>query len=102
MSLMQTAAGNVSNLEKLEANLLKKVKELDLDTMASAPDVEAQGVCSLTLQNYVDALRDADCMCLALDISRPEAAIAGAVTDNDMQLFPVGELLTCSNVQAFH
>ena len=86
---MQTAAGNVAKMEEMEARLQKKVEAMDLDALEADPQLESHGVCSVTLQNYVDALRDADCLCLALDVSRPEAAIAGAPSRNH-------ERMTCA------
>ena len=75
--MMQSAAGNAAKLEESEARIQKKVKQIDFDVLERTGDADTQGVCSLTLQSYIDALRDGDCMCLTLDVSRPEAAIAG-------------------------
>lgn len=76
--MMQTAADNVARLEESEAKLRERVKALNLDRLEEDEEaVQAQGTCNVTLQTYVEALRDVDCMCLGLDVSRPEAAIAG-------------------------
>ena len=40
--------------------------------------IEAIGECPLTEKNTMQLLKDTDCMCLALKIQRPEAAIADA------------------------
>ncbi|KAK9812439.1 hypothetical protein WJX73_010848 [Symbiochloris irregularis] len=77
VKLERTAAENVAKLEESEAKLREQVKKLNLDSLEqNEAEVEAQGQCNVTLQNYVEALRDVDCMCLGLDVSRPEAAIA--------------------------
>ena len=33
------------------------------------------GTCIISCNNYIDALENCDCLCLTLDIERPEAAI---------------------------
>lgn len=102
---MQTAAANVEKMDKMEDELKEAVSKLDLDELEATPDVEEHGVCNLTLQNYVDALRDADCMCLALDVSRPEAAIAGenAVLDRILPVIAMAAAcVQCTQSHAAH
>lgn len=77
MHALQSAAGNVAKMEESEERVRQKVEKMDFEALERAGDAGSQGVCSVTLQSYIDALRDGDCMCLALDVSRPEAAIAG-------------------------
>lgn len=46
------------------------------------------GDCLYSVQNTVDALREGDCMCIGLSISRPEAAVADASRLVIKNIFP--------------
>jgi hypothetical protein len=37
--------------------------------------VDSIGNCPLSVQDVIEVMEDGDCMCLALDISRPETSI---------------------------
>jgi hypothetical protein len=76
--LAQRAEANVALFENLEAQVEKAVSELDFANLESnyGNTVDDYGICALTCNNWIDALRDGDCLCITLDVGRSQAAIA--------------------------
>lgn len=53
------------------------LNEKALKAKYSDESVQAVGQCMLSCKNWVDAVLDADCLCIAINVTRSEAAIAG-------------------------
>lgn len=78
--LDKRAAKNEELYEKLEKEASALAEKLDLDELKMKHKVviEQIGPCLLSCMDVAEALKDADCMCLALQVERPEAAVADA------------------------
>lgn len=69
------------NEEKLRADdvaIDEYVAALDFESLKEMrkQDIERYGECMLSKVNFLEALQDSSCLCLGLDVWRPEAAIA--------------------------
>ncbi len=76
--LDKRALENKDYYEKLESELQsisQKTNKESLRTQHGAL-IEKIGQCPLSVMDTLDCMEDADCMCLSLEIIRPEAAIA--------------------------
>ncbi|CAG8573990.1 2824_t:CDS:2 [Ambispora gerdemannii] len=69
---------NIAQMEAIEERLQALIKSIDFDELDQNESEENKSTftCTLTTDNYIEAMREGECMCLALDIARPEAAIA--------------------------
>lgn len=72
--LDKRAEGNVAAYERQASQIQDIVQQLDFPSLQ--PSQDDFGRCVMTCMNYVEAMKDGDCFCIGLDISRPEAAIA--------------------------
>lgn len=71
------------NEEKLRADdveIEKYVAQLDFAALAEQrrAELEEAGTCLFSHMNFLEAMQEGSCLCLGVDISRPEAAIADA------------------------
>ncbi|CAG8475296.1 4639_t:CDS:2 [Ambispora leptoticha] len=69
---------NIAQMEAIEDRLQSLIKSIDFDELDQNESEENKSTftCTLTTDNYIEAMRDGECMCLTLDIARSEAAIA--------------------------
>jgi len=69
---------NVGRFKENEEKLKNEVKLLNFKAIeeTNASISESIGNCYLSTLNVFEAMREGDCMCLALDVVRSEAAIA--------------------------
>ena len=72
LKLDKRAIDNVSLFDNIDSKVEKELKKIDLQSL-NLNDFDGQ--CMLSQMNYVEALKNSDCICLTLDIERPEAAI---------------------------
>lgn len=74
------AIGNQDLYQKLEKETYDIVAKLDIDKIReeNAALLAEIGDCVFSCMSAADALEEADCMCIALNVHRPEAAIADA------------------------
>lgn len=73
--LGKRAAQNVGRMDNLDNKITEVVEQIDFNSDLFA-DVEEYGQCIFTFMDYKQALMNGDCMCLGIEIQRPEAAIA--------------------------
>ncbi|KAG9297718.1 hypothetical protein G9A89_011233 [Geosiphon pyriformis] len=69
---------NIDQMEAIEERLQKLIKTIDFDELDRNETQENKltFTCTLTTDNYIEAMREGECMCLTLDIARSQAAIA--------------------------
>lgn len=74
------AIGNEDLYQKLEKEVADITSKMDFDKIKEQNKdlVDGIGYCPLSQSDTVEAMQDQDCMCLALSVKRPEAAIADA------------------------
>ncbi|KAG0366650.1 hypothetical protein BC939DRAFT_480755 [Gamsiella multidivaricata] len=72
------AGKNTALFADLDQKVDEVVKGLDLDKMEAEESEERLRVlsCAFSTNSYIDALRDGDCLCMTLDVSRGAGAIA--------------------------
>ncbi|KAF9924083.1 hypothetical protein FBU30_005896 [Linnemannia zychae] len=72
------AGKNTAAFADLDRTIEGVVKSLDLDKLESEETEEKlrELSCAFSTNSYVDALRDGDCLCMTLDVSRSQGAIA--------------------------
>ncbi len=76
----QRAIKNENLYQKLEQKALELSSKLNTDELEAMHKVVIQeiGDCPLSCMNTLEAMQEADCMCIGLRVQRPEAAIADA------------------------
>jgi len=76
--LDKRALANKELYEKLEKECGAILKKYDFDKLRADNKkvVDDIGACPISALDTIEALEDGDCMCLALSVNRPEAAIA--------------------------
>ena len=74
------AVKNEDLYEKMDHEMKDIIGKLNFEelTASNVGIISDIGNCSLSLVNSVEAIQDSDCMCIGLNIKRPEAAIADA------------------------
>ncbi|KAF9182637.1 hypothetical protein BGZ51_004523 [Haplosporangium sp. Z 767] len=72
------AGKNIALFADLDEKVEKIVEGLDLDKIEAdeSEDRLRELSCAFSTNSYVDALRDGDCLCMTLDVSRTAGAIA--------------------------
>ncbi|KAF9109988.1 hypothetical protein BGX27_006902 [Mortierella sp. AM989] len=72
------AGKNTAQFADLDVKVAEVVSGLDLDAMeaAESEDTLRELSCAFSTNSYIDALRDGDCLCMTLDVSRSTGAIA--------------------------
>ncbi|RHZ82631.1 hypothetical protein Glove_106g44 [Diversispora epigaea] len=72
------AVKNIDKMEDIEKKIMQAVDSLDFDQMEKEETEEnlTTFICSLSTDNYIEAMKEGECICLTLDISRSQAAIA--------------------------
>ncbi|KAF9433250.1 hypothetical protein BGZ76_009693 [Entomortierella beljakovae] len=76
---LDSRAGKNTNLfSDLDEKVAAIVAGIDLDTMEAAESQNTlkELTCAISTNSYIDALRDGDCLCMTLDVSRGAGAIA--------------------------
>ena len=78
--LDKRAIANEDLYQKLEKETFDIVSKLNFEKLEQENNeiVNQIGDCLYSVQNTIEALKDGDCMCIGLEITRPEAAIADA------------------------
>jgi hypothetical protein len=76
--LDQRTQTNASLFENLEKMVESAVAQMDFDELKNQYGTNADqiGSCVLSCCNWIEALEQGDCLCLTLDVSRSQAAIA--------------------------
>ena len=76
--LDERAIKNALYFKKIEDEIgeLKGKQDLEGNKERHKKLIEEIGNCPMTAMNVIDAMEEGDCMCIALEISRSEAAIA--------------------------
>ena len=72
LKLDKRSQNNVELFDEIDNVVEKKKKNIDFRNLKREDFNET---CILTCVDYVDALKNSDCICLTVDIERPEAAI---------------------------
>lgn len=72
------AGKNTALFAEMDQKVDQIVKEMDLDKMEKdeSEDRLRELSCAFSTNSYIDALRDGDCLCMTLDVSRGAGAIA--------------------------
>ncbi|CAG8479656.1 4808_t:CDS:2 [Racocetra persica] len=72
------AIKNIDLMEESEKKIEELVKSIDFDELDSqeSEDNKAKFTCLITTDNYIEAMKGGECICLALDVARSQAAIA--------------------------
>ncbi|RIA98283.1 hypothetical protein C1645_870824 [Glomus cerebriforme] len=68
---------NIEKMEEIEKKIEEIVSKLDFDELESqeSEDNLLTYTCTVSTDNYIDAMREGECICLTLDVGRSEAAI---------------------------
>ncbi|KAF9910959.1 hypothetical protein EC991_005134 [Linnemannia zychae] len=76
--LNSRAGKNTAQFAEMDQKVEDIVKKLDLDKIEAeeSEDKLRELSCAFSTNSYVDALRDGDCLCMTLDVSRSHGAIA--------------------------
>ena len=84
------AMNNETLYQKLEKETNDMVSKLDFKAIAETNKniVDEIGDCPLSCLNTIEAMKETDCMCIGLSISRPEAAIADPTRLVIRDIFP--------------
>jgi hypothetical protein len=72
LKLDKRSQNNVELFDEIDNVVEKKKKNIDFNSLKKEDFNET---CILTCVDYIDALKNSDCICLTIDIERPEAAI---------------------------
>ncbi|CAG8542647.1 17837_t:CDS:2 [Funneliformis caledonium] len=69
---------NLERMEEVEKKIEEIVRTLDFDELESQESEEnlSTYTCTVTTDNYIEAMKEGECICLTLDVERSEAAIA--------------------------
>ncbi|CAI2171102.1 523_t:CDS:2 [Funneliformis geosporum] len=69
---------NIERMEEVEKKIEEIVRTLDFDELESQESEEnlLTYTCTVTTDNYIEAMKEGECICLTLDVERSEAAIA--------------------------
>ena len=88
--LDQRAIDNKDKFAQMEENMRKYISGLDFGTLAKthAALLDEVGNCHLSCLNALECLEQEDCLCLALSISRSEAAIADPTQIRIKEIIP--------------
>ena len=78
--LDKRAVGNEDLYKKLDKEVEDLTKKMDFKKLAEEHKkvIEDIGACPLSCLDAVEAIEEQDCMCIGLQVQRPEAAIADA------------------------
>ncbi|KAG0308003.1 hypothetical protein BGZ98_009223 [Dissophora globulifera] len=81
---------NMAKFADLDDKVAKIVEGLDLDKLEAqeSEDRLRELTCAFSTNSYVEALRDGDCLCMTLDVSRSAGAIADASQLVIKSIFP--------------
>ena len=84
------ALANESLYERLEKEAIDMTRKMDFKALGEQHKevIDSIGNCPLSVANTIEALEEQDCMCIALDVVRPEAAIADASRLVIRDIFP--------------
>ncbi|CAG8478363.1 9300_t:CDS:2 [Cetraspora pellucida] len=76
--LEDRAVKNIDLMEASEKKIEEFVKSIDFDELDSqeSEDNKTKFTCLITTDNYIEAMKGGECICLALDVARSQAAIA--------------------------
>ncbi|KAF9958379.1 hypothetical protein BGZ72_000445 [Mortierella alpina] len=87
---------NMALFADLDEKVAKIVEDLDLDAMEAqeSEDTLRELSCAFSTNTYIEALRDGDCLCMTMDVSRASGAIADPSQLVIKSIFPT--LLTSS------
>ncbi|KAF9566848.1 hypothetical protein EC968_003591 [Mortierella alpina] len=90
------AGKNMALFADLDEKVAKIVEELDLDALEAqeSEDTLRELSCAFSTNTYIEALRDGDCLCMTMDVSRASGAIADPSQLVIKSIFPT--LLTSS------
>ncbi|KAF9929535.1 hypothetical protein BGZ67_006270 [Mortierella alpina] len=90
------AGKNMALFADLDDKVAKIVVDLDLDVMEAqeSEDTLRELSCAFSTNTYIEALRDGDCLCMTMDVSRASGAIADPSQLVIKSIFPT--LLTSS------
>ncbi|CAG8447098.1 15411_t:CDS:2 [Acaulospora colombiana] len=72
------AVKNIDKMEEVEKKIKEVVDSLDFDQLESEETEENLRTlsCMITTDNYIEAMKEGECICLTLDVSRSQVAIA--------------------------
>lgn len=84
------AVANEQLYEKLEKEAIDITSKMDFKKLEEQHKelIDSVGNCPLSVVNTIEALEEQDCMCIGLDVVRPEAAIADASRLVIKDIFP--------------
>ncbi|KAF9348829.1 hypothetical protein BGX34_002217 [Mortierella sp. NVP85] len=84
------AGKNTASFAEMDQKVTQIVKDMDLDKMEAEESVDRlrELSCAFSTNSYIDALRDGDCLCMTLDVSRGAAAIADPSQIAIKSIFP--------------
>ncbi|KAF9208381.1 hypothetical protein BGZ49_008966 [Haplosporangium sp. Z 27] len=84
------AGKNTSLFADLDNKVAEIVAGLDLDALEAteSEDTLRELSCAFSTNSYIDALRDGDCLCMTLDVSRSAGAIADSSQLVIKSIFP--------------
>lgn len=76
--LDQRVLKNVEVFEQLEGQIQAAVRSVDVDALQSSTSEELKDelTCALSMKNFIEAIEEGDCLCLTMNVSRSQAAIA--------------------------
>ncbi|CAG8787382.1 14355_t:CDS:2, partial [Dentiscutata erythropus] len=76
--LEDRAIKNIDLMNESEKKIEELVKSIDFDELDSqeSEETKAKFTCTITTDNYIEAMRGGECICLTLDVARSQAAIA--------------------------
>ncbi|CAG8494496.1 17100_t:CDS:2 [Dentiscutata heterogama] len=74
-SIMHQFRNLLSDRKKKIEELVKSIDFDELDSQESE-ETKAKFTCTITTDNYIEAMRGGECICLTLDVARSQAAIA--------------------------
>ncbi|RGB39494.1 hypothetical protein C1646_811922 [Rhizophagus diaphanus] len=72
------AIKNIEKMEEVEKKIEEIVSKIDfaeLENQESEDNLQTY-TCTISTDNYIEAMKEGECMCLTLDVGRSEAAIA--------------------------
>ncbi|RIB25054.1 hypothetical protein C2G38_2166846 [Gigaspora rosea] len=76
--LEDRAIKNIDLMDESEKKIEELVKSIDFDELDNQESEEnkTKFTCTITTDNYIEAMRGGECICLTLDVARSQAAIA--------------------------
>lgn len=86
-SLDKRIIDNIESFNNLEAIAKQRVAQIDFDRL-DVNEAEKIGRCMLSGNNYIEALKDNDCLCLCLSITRSQNAIMDPSQLNIIEIHP--------------